>query len=296
MDNNLSVSIAIPTYKRCESVFTLVNSILPQLIDGDELLVVDDGSQDGTSSLIGEIKRVKLLSNPSNEGMLKTWNKCLTFPTNDWICIVHDDDIFAPNALQTIREAIKLAKEPMLIGHIYCEDNLDNTFEYQLVKPGSWAALNPFPIPSGVTVHKKIIKEVGLFDERFQYSADIEFFSRICAKFTSIVIKNPRIVSFKLHNHNYEYKTWEKNDFLEQLEEIEKCLIQYSGIEGRDALEYFRNKMNSYVKYIMDNSYKSGDKFLLKKFCKQARTRKYLNKRTLLSAYIASILNWNPKF
>jgi glycosyltransferase involved in cell wall biosynthesis len=296
MYNNPVISVAIPTYKRCKSVVALVNSIIPQLTDEDELLVVDDGSQDGTADLIGEIERVRLISNQSNEGMLKNWNKCLTSSTNDWICIVHDDDTFAPDALQTIRKAIELAKEPAIVGHIYNKNSLDNCFRYRIVESGSWAALNPFPIPSGVTIHRSIVKEIGLFDERFQYSADIEYFSRICAKFTSIVIENPRVVSFNLHGENYEYKTWGKIDFLTQLEEIEKCLIEYAGIEGKEALEYFHNKMNAYVGYIMDNAYKSEDKFLLRKFCSEAKKRKYLNKRNLRSARIASILNWHPKF
>jgi glycosyltransferase involved in cell wall biosynthesis len=290
------LSIVIPTYKRCKSVVALVDSIIPQMMDEDELLVVDDGSQDDTADLLSKIARVRLISNPFNEGMLKTWNKCLTSATSDWICMIHDDDTVEPDALETIRKATELVTEPAIVGHIYDEDSLDNGFQYRIVEPGSWAALNPFPIPSGVTIHRLIVKEIGLFDERFQYSADIEYFSRICAKFTSIVIESPRIVSFNLHGGNYEYKTWGKIDFLTQLEEIEKCLIEYAGIEGKEASEYFHKKMNAYVGYIMDNAYKSEDKFLLRKFCSEAKKRKYLNKRNLRSARIASILNWNPKF
>jgi glycosyltransferase involved in cell wall biosynthesis len=294
--NYTPISISIPTYKRCKSVVSLVNSIIPQMMDEDDLLVVDDGSQDDTSEILHQMDRVRLISNPSNEGMLKTWNKCLTSASNDWICIIHDDDTVSVDALENIRKATELVKKPAIVGHIYDEDSRDNEFRYKIVEPSSWAALHPFPIPSGVTIHRSIVEEIGVFDERFQYSADIEYFSRICAKFTSIVIENPRIVSFNLHSENYEYKTWGKVDFLTQLEEIEKCLIEYSGIEGKEAIDYFHNKMNAYVGYIMDNAYKSDDKFLLRKFCSEAKKRKYLNKRNLRSARIASILNWIPKF
>jgi glycosyltransferase involved in cell wall biosynthesis len=292
-----AISIAIPTYKRCDSVVSLVNSIVPQLMDGDELLVVDDGSQDDTSDKLSKIEKVKLISNLANDGMLKTWNKCLTATTQDWVCIIHDDDTVAPNALRTIRKTISLVQNPALIGHSYSGDNdFDDCLRYRLVEPGAWAALHPLAVPSGVTIHRNIIKELGLFDERFQYSADIEYFSRICAKFTSIVIENPRVISFNLHSENYEYKTWGKPDFLTQLEEIEKCIIKYSGLSGEEASAYFRNKMNSYVRYIMDNSCKSEDKSLLQKFCSQAKTREYLSKKNSLSAQIASIFNWHLKF
>jgi glycosyltransferase involved in cell wall biosynthesis len=296
MYNRSSLSIAIPTYKRCNSVVSLVNSIIPQLMNEDELVVIDDGSQDNTSEIISKIERVRLISNSSNEGMLKTWNKCLTSTMHDWTCIIHDDDTIEPDALKTIRKVIALVKEPTLIGHSYSEDNnLDTCLQYRFIEPGAWAALHPLAVPSGVTIHREIIKAIGLFDERFQYSADIEYFSRICAKFTSIVIENPRVVTFNLHSQNYEYKTWGKPDFLKQLEEIEKCLIEYAGLSGEKASEYFENKMNSYVRYIMNNSYKSEDKSLLRKFCSEAKMRSYLNKKTLLSAQIASIFNWIPK-
>lgn len=296
-NESLSLTIAIPTYKRCKSVVALVNSIIPQLSDRDELIVVDDGSQDDTSDILGKIAGVKLISNLSNEGMLKTWNKCLTSGTHDWICIIHDDDTIESDALKTIRKTISQVQKPALIGHSHAGgEDLDNCLRYRFVEAGSWAALHPLAIPSGVTIHKDIIKEVGLFDERFQYSADIEYFSRICAKFTSIVIENPRIVSFNLHSENYEYKTWGKPDFLTQLEEIEKCIITYSGLSGEKASEYFQNKMNSYVRYIMENACKSEDKNLLRVFCSEAKTKTYLSKRNLLSARVASILNWSPKF
>ena len=49
MYDRSTLSIVIPTYKRCKSVVALVNSIIPQMMDEDELLVVDDGSSDDTT-------------------------------------------------------------------------------------------------------------------------------------------------------------------------------------------------------------------------------------------------------
>jgi glycosyltransferase involved in cell wall biosynthesis len=289
-ENNTPLSVVIPTYGRCESVVSLVNLLVPQLMNEDELLVIDDGSQDSTSDIL------RLISNTSNEGMLKTWNKCLTSATHDWICIVHDDDTIESDALATIRKTIEFIQKPALIGHSYSGDDIDTGLRCHFIAPGPWAALHPLPIPSGVTIHREIIKAVGLFDERFQYSADIEYFSRIGAKFPSIVIENPRVVSFNLHGQNYEYKTWGKPDFLSQLEEIEKCLIEYSGMSDERALGYFQNKMNNYIRYIMDNSYKSEDKSLLRKFSLEVKKRKYLRKKVRLSAYFASTFNWFPNF
>ncbi len=294
MSNYPPITVAIPTYRRCESVASLARSIIPQLEDKDELLVVDDGSQDGTYDILAEIKRVRLISNTSNQGMLSTWNKCLTSAAHDWICIIHDDDTIAPDALKTIRKTCTLLQEPSLIGHNYLGDSFDNSFRCRIVEPGSWSALHPLAIPSGVTIHRSIIDDVGLFDERFKYSADIEYLSRICSKYTSIIIENPQIISFNLHEENYEYKTWTKPDFFTQLEQIEQCLINYSGLSGDLASNYFREKMNQYVRYMIKTSYKAKDKTLLHKIGLMAKNKSYLSKKNYIATHFAFLLNWVP--
>jgi glycosyltransferase involved in cell wall biosynthesis len=291
-----SMTIAIPTYRRSQSIVSLVNSLIPQLVDKDELLVVDDGSQDETSDVLRKIDRIRLISNSSNEGMIRTWNKCLTFAINDWVCIIHDDDTVAPDALKTIRRACALTKEPALIGHSYCEDNFDTSFRCRLVEPGPWASLHPLAIPSGVTIHKSIIDNVGIFSEKFQYSADIEYFSRICSKYTSVIVENPRILTFNLHGQNYEYKTWSKPDFLLQLEQIEEHIMAYSGLTEDKAFEYFFHKMNAYVRYMLNTSSKAEDKTLLRKVGSMIKSRPYLTKKNRIAAHFATILNWVPNF
>jgi glycosyltransferase involved in cell wall biosynthesis len=294
MSENSQLTIAIPTYKRHQSVVSLVNSLIPQLVDKDELLVVDDGSQDGTSEVLSKMDQIRLISNSSNEGMLKTWNKCLTSASNDWICIIHDDDTITSDALKTIRKACRLTQEPALIGHSYCGDNFDNSFRCRIIEPGPWASLHPLAIPSGVTVHKSIIEDIGIFGEKFQYSADIEYFSRICSKYTSVIVENPRILTFNLHSQNYEYKTWSKPDFLTQLEQIEELIMAYSGLTGDKASEYFFHKMNSYVSYMLNTSSKAEDKTLLRKVGSMVKSKPYLMKRNRIAAHFASILSWVP--
>src|SRR5919202_4406737 len=298
MDKHIPLTIAIPTYKRCKSVVSLVKSILPQLHEEDELLVVDDGSEDGTTQALSTVARVRLVSNSFNQGMIKTWNKCLTSASHEWICIIHDDDKIASDALQTIQKACTLAYEPALIGpsNVFIKPNsldvaLDNCFRCQLVEPGAWAVLNAFPIPSGVTIHKSIIDVVGLFNEQFNYSTDLEYFARISAKFTSIRIENPPILFFNLHDQNYEYKTWEKPDFLTQLEEIERLVVTYSGKPEDIALHHFHQRMNRHIAYMLRNSSNAEDKTLLKKVGLTVRSKPYLWRRNRINAHLAALLN-----
>ncbi len=296
MNNYLHLTVAIPTYKRCKNVLSLVQSILPQLHEEDELLVVDDGSQDGTAQSLESIKRLTLISNLSNQGMVKTWNKCLTFASNEWICLVHDDDTIAPEALKTIRKACSLVSEPALIAHESLDVNLDSRFRYRVVEPGAWAVQHSTLVPSGVTIHKSIIDSVGLFDEQFTYSPDIEYFARICAKFTSIRIESPHVLTFNIHHQNYEYKTWCKPDFFTQLEKIEMLLSTYSGLTEDVARTYFNYRMNQHIKHMLRYSSRADDKTLLQKVSSIIRDKPYLWRRNRANAQIAALLNWSPNF
>ena len=288
------LTVSIPTYNRCQSVLKLVNDILPQLEAKDEILVVDDGSKDETTTILKELSRVRLISNLKNEGMVKTWNKCLTEANNEWICTVHDDDTIAPHALANIRKACDLSLKPSIIGHHYAENCPDQSFRCQVSEPGHWAAVHPMAVPSGVTIHKAIVEKLGVFNEKFKYSADIEYFSRISSQFTSILIQNPRILTFNLHGQNYEYKTWGKPDFFSQIEEIETLVAQYSGLSSEQAINYVNDKMNSYVRYILKNCSKAEDKSLLRKVGTQVRDKPYLRKKTKAMAHAAALLNWAP--
>src|SRR3954453_20631913 len=49
---NLRVSVVIPTYNRASLLPRAVDSVLPQFQPGDELIVVDDGSTDGTEAAL----------------------------------------------------------------------------------------------------------------------------------------------------------------------------------------------------------------------------------------------------
>jgi len=294
MDTFTSLTIAIPTYKRCETVVSLVNSLLPQLHDGDELLVVDDASFDGTSEALGSIDKVRLITKTLNEGMVKNWNTCLTSASNDWICVIHDDDTIKPNALQSIRGACSIVGKPALIGHGTTDFDFDDSFCYRVLEAGTRAVLHSPPVPSGVTIHKDIIDSVGLFNERFCYSPDLEYFPRVCTRFPFLIIENPRILLFNFHGQNYEYKTWCKEDFLDQLEEIELLTIKYSNLPSGMVSDLFKYRMNRHINHMFRLAIRADNKILLRQIGKSVKGRSYLSKKNHIKAQISSTLNWLP--
>jgi len=294
MDEPVLLTIAIPTYNRRASVVALVEAIKYQLVPGDDLLVVDDGSQDGTAEALREIRPVRLLHHSSNQGMVKTWNACLSSALRDWICLIHDDDLIAPDALAVIRQGCAAARGPALVAHQNAGAKPDGDFRYRVIDPGSEAALNAPPIPSGVAIHKDIVHSLGLFDERFTYSADMEYFARIGAQYKFVIIESPQVLQYVIHDENYQFKTWHQPDFVAQLEEIEKLVVAYAGLSVAAAAQELRARMISYLNYIFRGAVRLGDKSLVRKIARALQTSPYFGRRTRLKGRLAAVLGWWP--
>ena len=74
--NNISVCLA--TYNGEKYIKEQIDSILPELKEGDELLILDDCSNDNTVNLINSYLfdvRIKLILNNTNLGHVQTFNK-----------------------------------------------------------------------------------------------------------------------------------------------------------------------------------------------------------------------------
>jgi glycosyltransferase involved in cell wall biosynthesis len=290
-------TIGIPTYNRGSSVQQLLKAVCDQAIIEDEIIVSDDGSTDGTSEQAGRIPGVKVIRHEKNQGMVANWNACLSAATREWICILHDDDRLEPGALAALRRACALAKGPALILHRYAGSQFDGGFRYNYSEPCSGTVLSCPTIPSGAVLHRAIIDTVGLFDPRFKYSADLEYFPRIAARFPLIVIESPRIVEYRLHLANHQFQTWRQPDFQDQYEELQRSVISYVGIQDerlrRDILD---QRTIGDLLYMLDMADRIGDQRLVRqvgKNCQKFRHRLSVRQRVMTS--IAAITGWRPR-
>lgn len=90
------VTVVIPNYNCEKYLDRCLLSVTSQTYKHIEILVCDDGSSDGSVSLIekwaGKDTRIRLLLNPKNEGALKCYNRLFFEAQGDYICIMDADD------------------------------------------------------------------------------------------------------------------------------------------------------------------------------------------------------------
>ncbi len=276
----IPLTVAIPTYNRGDKLLPLLQAIAAQTSSEDELLVFDDGSTDSTAAVVGKIPAFCLRRHERNQGMVANWNSCLATATREWICLVHDDDVLAPDGLAILRRACALAGGPALILHRKQGVEYDAGFRYAIWEPGPWAILNFPTIPSGAIVHRSIIESLGVFDPHFRYSSDLEYFGRICAHYPLVIIESPAVVEYRLHDSNYQLETWRQPDFYSQLEEIERRVLNYARLPAAEAERLFYVRMTGYLRHMFNQARRTADRELIRRVGKRLWIRRHLNWRT----------------
>ncbi len=95
----MKLSVAMAAYNGASYLRQQLASILPQLAPGDELIVVDDASEDATCSMVAEFQdaRIRLLKNPRNLGVLASFERALRNTTGEVIFLSDQDDLWRPD-------------------------------------------------------------------------------------------------------------------------------------------------------------------------------------------------------
>jgi glycosyltransferase involved in cell wall biosynthesis len=95
-----------------------LHSILEQLSEQDEVIIVDDGSTDGTCEQIRRLEdaRIVLLQNGRNQGVLRTFETALTRSSGEIVFLSDQDDLWLPKKVETVLEAFAGDQELMLVA------------------------------------------------------------------------------------------------------------------------------------------------------------------------------------
>ena len=100
------VSVVVPTYNRAALVGRAVDSALAAIAPGDEILVVDDGSTDGTERALAPYAgRVRYVRQP-HAGAGRARNRGVEEARHPWLAFLDSDDEWMPDRLELGRRAL----------------------------------------------------------------------------------------------------------------------------------------------------------------------------------------------
>ena len=104
------LSVVLATYEGSQYISAQLDSIMEQLADGDEVVVSDDASSDGTAETVKRRNdpRIRLLCNPDRLGYVKNFERAIASARGDSIVFSDQDDIWLPHKMSTICRGLQI--------------------------------------------------------------------------------------------------------------------------------------------------------------------------------------------
>src|SRR5690348_12324408 len=113
-----TISVIIPLYNRREEIRRAIASALRQSHAPYEVVVVDDGSRDGSAEAVAALgdKRIRLLRHERNQGASAARNTGIAAAEGEWIALLDSDDEWAPEKLARQLETLRTANDVPAAG------------------------------------------------------------------------------------------------------------------------------------------------------------------------------------
>ncbi len=206
------LSVIVPTYNGAAYLDQALESIAAQGDDGVEVVAVDDGSTDGTTSILERYTR-RLQLRIETRGRVGNWvansNRALQLARADHVCFLHQDDLWLPGRLRVLRPLLEHAGESALVLH---PTRFVNSRGQSL---GLWRC----PLAAGLHSSEQVIErllvqnfiaipapifsrrtalDVGGLDEKLWYTADWDLWLKLAARGTTFYHTKP-LAAFRVH-------------------------------------------------------------------------------------------------
>ena len=210
------VSIVICCYNRVGYLSKAIESAMSQKYDPVEILVVDDGSTDGTSEFVKKYRNKLRYYRHDNMGIGKTRTIACQLAKGEMIAFLDDDDLMPPNRITTLKHALDaypksvlavgdlavIDKEGKLTGNRWLPKDNTGKKALKIFEDGYDAVMWPkVPVAPHTTLFKKKDgQRVGWFNSKYKYaSEDKDFFARLAN--LGPIVYVPEIVSYYRQGH-----------------------------------------------------------------------------------------------
>ncbi len=327
MEQNIKdplVSIIIPTYNRAYTLTKAINSVIKQKYTNWELIIVDDNSTDETKDLVDNYiktdKRIRYFLNQRCKGVSGARNHGIINSSGDYLAFLDSDDEWVEHHLSKSVETLKKYNLNVCFSLVMERkaDKLYRTFDQpdesnKLVKAINdlnakvidnviffdedfyeYAVINELYCYHICTMvfNSKLIKEVGLFNEEFWGSEDIDFATRVIMNHKICLIRDCHFIYNQGNNDNLYFFVDRRNiDFDKMIND--KSIVNKLVFCGYYHVKFRKNRIkyitNATMKANKDACIKAYQKQIAKKYFTLGFVCKKLHRFKALYFYIKSI-------
>ena len=222
------VTAIITTHNRLELLPRALESVLQQTLPPDEIIIVNDGSTDGTQAWLQQLEADVKVINQSQQGISAARNVAINAANGQWLAFLDDDDSWLPDKLEKQLQAIKASPGYRLCHgeEIWIRNGKRVNAMRKHRKQGGWIFPQCLPLcvisPSATMIHHSVFDGLGLFDENLPACEDYDLWLRFCAIEPVLFIDTPLITKYGGHDDQLSRKYWGMDRF--RLQSLEKIL------------------------------------------------------------------------
>jgi len=246
-----------------------VDSVLAQGFEDLELIVVDDGSTDGTAEEMKEYGgRVKLIEHTENRGVSAARNRGILHAKGKYIAFLDSDDLWVKGKLKI--EVAFLDDNPhyplCYTDEIWIRKGKRVNPMLKHAKYSGWIFEKCLPLciisPSSVMMKRTLFSKVGLFDEALPVCEDYDFWLRVSARFPIFFIDRKLIIKRGGHPGQLSQRSWGNDRY--RVIALEKLLSEPS--IGADEREMILKQMEEKCQILYKGFLKRGNKMEGKRY------------------------------
>lgn len=196
------ISVIIPVYNGKKTINKTIESILNQTISDWELIIINDGSQDGTLEVVSNIRdsRLKIFSYP-NSGQAISRNRGISHAVGEFITFSDADDLWTPDKLEAQLKALQV--NPQAAVAYSWTDYIDEFGQFlrsgtRLNATGDvykkLLVRNFLENGSNPLIRKQALTEVGGFDGSLTPAEDWDMYLRLASRYHFAAVPSPQIL------------------------------------------------------------------------------------------------------
>lgn len=191
------ISIIIATYNASRTLKKCLDSIIPQLSENCELIIIDGKSTDNTVEIIKSYsKYITYYISEKDKGIYDAWNKGIKKANGKWIMFIGSDDKLLPNSISSYLKIINIQENINTYDYICANNEYLDKCGKLIKKIGNepkWSFMKKKMNAAHVaSLHNKqlLFNTIGLYNTRYKICADYELLLRKKDKLKYLYLPN----------------------------------------------------------------------------------------------------------
>ncbi|MFZ0035229.1 MAG: glycosyltransferase [Sedimentisphaerales bacterium] len=227
-----TVSVCIPTYNRRDYLKETLQSVFAQTYKDYEIVIVDDGSTDGTGEMIKQLGYNVRYHWQRNGGDAAARNKLIELAVGKYITFLDSDDLMVPDAIERMTAVMQKETEPVIVYGPYLRmDQHGNIIGKSKRKLYSgfvtkYLFKDIFVHSCGSMFLKSVLEEASGFDTFLPVCSDYDLWLRLSLKYRFIALPEP---TFKRRRHPGNLSAGSVQNRITELEVLEHFYYEKGG-------------------------------------------------------------------